>query len=422
EELPQAAVPTASDHVFTAADLQRAAEDLARDLPEAAAGNLEFALEALEAGNLPDDCDRYLDYLLPEKFSLLDYLSAKGLVLFNDWQLIAESAKNLGAVNDEYLAGQIAAKMMTSRQQLRLDLEAVLKKDSHHRMYVSLMTHSMGRLRFGQHLAWDSREPQQFFSQMELLKTELESYAKKGQTVVLQLSSRRQAEEFSRSCHDYDIYLPLVDQKDLREGQAQLTVAGYASGFVLPDSDLVYLTEKELFNHSQRPKKRIKTLENAQRLRSYTELKPGDYVVHVNHGIGRFEGIQTLETDGKKRDYITITYQKGDQLFVPADQLSLVQKYVASEGKQPHINKLGGSEWAKTKKRVAARVEDIADDLIDLYSKREAEKGFAFSPDGPDQAAFEAAFPYEPTADQLRASAEIKADMEKPKPMDRLLV
>ncbi|MCE2347496.1 CarD family transcriptional regulator, partial [Streptococcus thermophilus] len=94
-----------------------------------------------------------------------------------------------------------------------------------------------------------------------------------------------------------------------------------ASGFVLPDSDLVYLTEKELFNQNKRSKKRIKTLENAQRLRSYTELKPGDYVVHVNHGIGRFEGIQTLETDGKKRDYITITYQKGDQLFVPADQL-----------------------------------------------------------------------------------------------------
>src|SRR5699024_11904013 len=140
----------------------------------------------------------------------------------------------------------------------------------------------------------------------------------------------------------------------------QIVVDGFVSGFSLPTVKLVYLTERELFNKRPQRKKRIKTLENAQRLRNYTELKPGDYVVHVNHGIGRFEGIKTLENNGTKRDYITITYQHGDQLFVPADQLSLVQKYVGSEGKTPHINKLGGSEWAKTKRKVQSKVEDIA--------------------------------------------------------------
>ncbi len=122
------------------------------------------------------------------------------------------------------------------------------------------------------------------------------------------------------------------------------------------------------------------------------------------------------------QDYITILYQKGDKLFIPVSQLHLVQKYVASEGKKPKINKLGGAEWQKTKRRVAAKIEDIADDLIKLYAAREAEPGFAFAPDDDLQRAFEAEFPYPETPDQLRSVKEIKRDMEKPRPMDRLLV
>lgn len=221
---------------------------------------------------------------------------------------------------------------------------------------------------------------------------------------------------------DYGVDIPVVKADQLLSNKAQITVGNFAHGFALPSLDLVYLTERELFNQRPHHRKRVKTLENAQRLRNYNELKPGDYVVHVNHGIGRFEGIKTLDVDGKKRDYITITYQHHDQLFVPADQLGLVQKYVASEGRVPHINKLGSSEWTKTKKRVQSKVEDIADDLIELYAKRESEKGFAFSPDDDLQKEFEDAFPYPETPDQLRSIREIKADMESPKPMDRLLV
>lgn len=421
DDLEKIDLSAAIDHVFQAEDLEKAAAAIAQEMTDDSAVDLELAKESLEQGQLPENYIRYIDYLQEDHYTLLDYLAASGLVIFNDWQLIEDSQKSLDAINQDYLAQEAERGALLPKQTLRLPFDSVLKKDQHKRVYTSLLAHSMGRLRFGQHLSWDTREAQQFFGQMPLLKTEAESYLKRGDTVILQVPSLKQAQQFSISCHDFDLHFPLV-KGDFKEGQGQIVVGGYASGFVLPESHLVYLTERELFNQVKKPKKRIKTLENAQRLRSYTELKPGDFVVHVNHGIGRFEGIKTLENDGVKRDYITITYQKGDQLFVPADQLSLVQKYVASEGKTPHINKLGGSEWAKTKRKVQARVEDIADDLIDLYSKRESEKGYAFSPDGPDQAAFEAAFPYEPTADQLRASAEIKADMEKPKPMDRLLV
>ncbi|MCZ3392764.1 DEAD/DEAH box helicase, partial [Enterococcus faecium] len=152
------------------------------------------------------------------------------------------------------------------------------------------------------------------------------------------------------------------------------------------------------------------------------ELKTGDYVVHVNHGIGKFMGMTTMEVDGVHQDYMTIQYKGSGQLFIPVTQLNLVQKYVAAEGKSPKLNKLGGSDWAKTKKNVASKIEDIADDLIELYAKREAEKGFAFKPDDSYQRQFDNDFPYTETPDQLRSIEEIKKDMERERPMDRLLV
>jgi transcription-repair coupling factor (superfamily II helicase) len=144
-------------------------------------------------------------------------------------------------------------------------------------------------------------------------------------------------------------------------------------------------------------------------------------VVHVNHGIGKYLGIVTLEINGVHKDYLHIKYQGSDKLYVPVDQIDLVQKYVGSEGKEPKLYKLGGSEWKRVKRKVQSSIQDIADDLVKLYAEREASRGFAFSPDGDMQREFEAAFPYKETEDQLRSIQEIKRDMEKEKPMDRLL-
>lgn len=380
------------------------------------------ALDNLEDGGLPDNYAFLVDYLIEKPSSLLEYLPKNGEILLDDLPLIKQAVEDVDKQNAAFISDELKTGAMLSHQELRSDFDDVLSKDKHHRIYFSLFQRSMGRLRLGQMLNWQTREPEQFFSQMPLIKSELESYQKSGQTVVLQADNDKRARQIDQTMADFGLNLPIVGEDELVEGRAQIMVGGYASGFSLPTVKLVYLTERELFNKRPQRKKRIKTLENAQRLRNYTELKPGDYVVHVNHGIGRFEGIKTLENNGVKRDYITITYQHGDQLFVPADQLSLVQKYVGSEGKTPHVNKLGGSEWAKTKRKVQSKVEDIADDLIELYAKRESEKGFAFSPDDDLQRQFDDAFPYPETPDQLRSIKEIKEDMEKPKPMDRLLV
>ncbi len=427
KEIDHLTITSAQDRVFNKEQIIKAAEkieaEIAKDSKkEELKKHFAQEIDELKKGILPRNYAFLIDYLIENPSNLVDYLAKDGLLFIDDLPLIKQAVQNIDEQNNAYLADEIKNVALLPGQKLRADYTQVMTKDKHHRIYFSLFQRSMGRIRLGQILNWNSREPEQFFSQMPLIKAEIESYLQRKQTVILQADNEKRAKQIAQTMIDFGLDLPVVNTDDLIEKRAQITVADYASGFDLPDVDLIYLTERELFNKRQHRQKRVKTLENAQRLRNYTELKPGDYVVHVNHGIGRFEGIKTLENNGVKRDYITITYQKGDQLFVPADQLKLVQKYVASEGKTPHINKLGGSEWAKTKRKVQSKVEDIADDLIDLYAKRESEKGFAFSQDDDLQRQFDDAFPYVETADQLRSIKEIKQDMEKPKPMDRLLV
>ena len=421
-------VSAAQDRVFTKSDFERAAKMIRKAVADAPAPEKNVsehfadALAELDNGFLPQNYAFLVDFLIDKPRSLLDYLSNTGLVMLDDWPLINQAVKTVDQQNQGFIDDELKTGAMIPGQSLRSDFHKVWGKDEHNHIYFSLFQRSIGRIKLGQLFDWQTREPEQFFSQMPLIKSEIESFQKKGQTVILQADNNKRAKQISQTMAEFGMDVPIVNPGDLSEKQTQITVGFFTSGFTLPNNNLVYLTEHELFNKVTHHNRRIRTLENAQRLRSYTELKPGDYVVHVNHGIGRFEGIKTLENNGVKRDYITITYQHGDQLFVPADQLKLVQKYVASEGKRPHVNKLGGSEWAKTKSRVQSKVEDIADELIDLYAKRESEKGFAFSKDDDLQRQFEDAFPYVETPDQLRSIKEIKHDMEQDKPMDRLLV
>ena len=421
-------VSAAQDRVFTKSDFERAAKMIRKAVADAPAPEKNVsehfadALAELDNGFLPQNYAFLVDFLIDKPRSLLDYLSNTGLVMLDDWPLINQAVKTVDQQNQGFIDDELKTGAMIPGQSLRSDFHKVWGKDEHNHIYFSLFQRSIGRIKLGQLFDWQTREPEQFFSQMPLIKSEIESFQKKGQTVILQADNNKRAKQISQTMAEFGMDVPIVNPADLSEKQTQITVGFFTSGFTLPNNNLVYLTEHELFNKVTHHNRRIRTLENAQRLRSYTELKPGDYVVHVNHGIGRFEGIKTLENNGVKRDYITITYQHGDQLFVPADQLKLVQKYVASEGKRPHVNKLGGSEWAKTKSRVQSKVEDIADELIDLYAKRESEKGFAFSKDDDLQRQFEDAFPYVETPDQLRSIKEIKHDMEQDKPMDRLLV
>ena len=213
----------------------------------------------------------------------------------------------------------------------------------------------------------------------------------------------------------------VIPNPDTIEAKLVNVAEGFLSGgFEFPDAGLVVITEKDIFGH-QKKKRRISSSSEGSKISHFREIRVGDYVVHVNHGIGKYLGVITLDVGGVKKDYLHIKYGGDDKLFVPTDQVQLLQKYIGSEGETPRLHKMGGTEWAKAKAKAKASAEDIAQDLIKLYAKRRETTGFAYPEDTPWQKEFEDAFPYEETPDQLAAIRDIKQDMEKPVPMDRLL-
>ncbi|MGL1894667.1 MAG: transcription-repair coupling factor [Spirochaetaceae bacterium] len=244
-----------------------------------------------------------------------------------------------------------------------------------------------------------------FFGNVNYLKEELQMYHNNGYSVFIFAESESQAERISHMLKGFNV---------------KVIAEGISSGFILPDLKVAVIQENEIFGRRKRTATAVRKVKS-QIIDSFVELNPGDYVVHVNHGIGLFKGIKRMTVAGNERDYITLLYAEEETVFIPIEQVNLVQKYIGQEGKKPKLDQIGGKSWAKKKNRVRKSVEDLADMLIQLYAKREKAVGFSFPTDDDFQLGFEASFPYQETSDQLTAISEIKADMERPKPMDRLL-
>ena len=256
-------------------------------------------------------------------------------------------------------------------------------------------------------------------------------YLAAGSAVLLLCGSAGRGKSLQRMLQEREI--PAALDFDLtampQAGEVRIAVGALSAGAEYPQLGLAVLTEGQLTAPTAgRAAARRTAKDSRQKLLSYTDLTPGDLVVHAHHGIGRFEGIRKMPVDGVEKDYIKIAYAGGDSLYVPATGLDLVSKYIGGggvsadgEGRPAKLNKLGGSDWSKQKTKARAAAKDLAKGLIALYAQRQRQPGFAFSPDSPWQREFEEAFDYAETEDQLRCIAEIKKDMEKPVPMDRLL-
>ncbi|MGM0156224.1 transcription-repair coupling factor [Enterococcus sp. AZ191] len=375
-----------------------------------------------QAGNPTEEAKFYADLLYQTETTILDYFPTNSLLIVDDYQRIMETNREMEREAAEWQTQKISELRVFSEQVLVSDVHKLVQKEKFITTFFALFQKGMGNLRFQAIHNFQYRTMQQFFGQMPLLKTEMDRWRKQGQTVVIFIPTKERIKKAEQMLRDEEILIVETEQDKLIRGQVQLVEGALQTGFELPQEKIVAITEKEIFQKTTKKQTRRQTVTNAERLKSYNELKAGDYVVHANHGIGKYIGMETLEVDGVHQDYMTILYQNDDKLFIPVTQLNLIQKYVASESKAPRINKLGGSEWTKTKRKVSSKIEDIADDLIKLYAARESEKGYAFGPDDGYQKEFENAFPYSETDDQLRSAAEIKRDMEKEKPMDRLLV
>ena len=258
-----------------------------------------------------------------------------------------------------------------------------------------------------------------FERQIPLLTDEIKQWHRLNHQVVLVLNNQQRREGIERALEGEGIAF-VHSEKWIAIPNTVVILQGLLTdGFELPNSHLVVVVEGNIYGQQKR-KLRNKP-KKGQEINYFTDLTPGDYVVHSMHGIGKYIGLKTIETEGIHRDYIEIAYAGTDKLFLPANNLDQLQKYIGNEGDVPRIHKMGGRDWAKVVTKAKKSIDDLADKLVEIYAQREITEGFAFLPDRPWQQEFEDAFPYEETEDQLQATAEIKASMEKPVPMDRLL-
>ncbi|OPX23437.1 MAG: transcription-repair coupling factor [Candidatus Latescibacteria bacterium 4484_107] len=212
----------------------------------------------------------------------------------------------------------------------------------------------------------------------------------------------------------------LAELLEEQTGRIRIEVGGFHEGFVFPEAKVFLLNDHEVFSRYRR-RRRTRKFRKGVALPGITALARGDFIVHVDHGIGRYRGIETLEIDGIKRDCLLLHYRENDKLYVPVGQLDRVRKYTGDEGVAPMLSKLGGAGWERIKARAKKAAVQIAKDLLELYAERQARPGYAFPPDGPRQTEMEAAFIYEETPDQLTATRDVKKDLERPVPMDRLI-
>lgn len=402
-------------------ELAQAQKKLSEENFEALQQNINEVIERWKHHQLIQEDTMYAKQLYAAKTSLLDYLT-KGTLVLDDYPRILDAETDIENNEASWIVDQLKNNVLLDNESFGVDIRTLIKKKSVPQLFLSMFQKGMGRLKFDQLTEITTRAVQDFFGQMPVLKGEVERWLARKQTVLVFSNSKERQGKITEVLHDFEIAAQKVNADRIQMAAVNIIGQSFPQGFDMPSTKLVVLTEKELFAKVPKKRPRQQHVENAERLKSYTELKTGDYVVHVNHGIGKFMGMTTMEVDGVHQDYMTIQYKGSGQLFIPVTQLNLVQKYVAAEGKSPKLNKLGGSDWAKTKKNVASKIEDIADDLIELYAKREAEKGFAFKPDDSYQRQFDNDFPYTETPDQLRSIEEIKKDMERERPMDRLLV
>lgn len=255
----------------------------------------------------------------------------------------------------------------------------------------------------------NSRQMVAFNGRMDILENEIKAYGKKGYNIIISANS----EERLNNLKEFIQRIGMEHKVTFQRGSL-------TQGMDFPDEKICYISENDIFS-GQKVGKRRRKRSKGEQIKSFADMAKDDYVVHENHGIGKFLGIEQLTVQGDKKDYLKIKYAGNDMLYVPVEQMDIIQKYLGSEGLTPKINKLSSGEWKVTKAKAKAAIAEMAKDLLDLYAARKMEKGYAFSKDTLWQKEFEDGFQYTETDDQLRSIEEIKADMERPVAMDRLL-
>ncbi|HEV1098363.1 TPA: transcription-repair coupling factor [Streptococcus pneumoniae] len=415
----------ASDMLLREKDYQRGQSALEKQISKTLSpilkSYLEEILSSFHQKQSHADSRKFLSLCYDKTWTVFDYIEKDTPIFFDDYQKLMNQYEVFERDLAQYFTEELQNSKAFSDMQYFSDIEQIYKKQSPVTFFSNLQK-GLGNLKFDKIYQFNQYPMQEFFNQFSFLKEEIERYKKMDYTIILQSSNSMGSKTLEDMLEEYQIKLDSRDKTNICKESVNLIEGNLRHGFHFVDEKILLITEHEIFQKKLKRRFRRQHVSNAERLKDYNELEKGDYVVHHIHGIGQYLGIETIEIKGIHRDYVSVQYQNGDQISIPVEQIHLLSKYISSDGKAPKLNKLNDGHFKKAKQKVKNQVEDIADDLIKLYSERSQLKGFAFSADDDDQDAFDDAFPYVETDDQLRSIEEIKRDMQASQPMDRLLV
>lgn len=409
--------------VLLEAGMQKAIQTVkSNDVKDKLHEHLAYEKEQLEQNSRFQGIYKYTEYFYEKPATLLSYFPENTVVFLDEISRVQEMAERLDQEEAEWKTAVLEQGELPLDLSLSLPFHQLFAEKTWPRIHFSLFLRSLPSSQPSSTSSISCKPMQPFHGQMPALKTEVERWVKADYQVVFMASDEDRAQRLQNILSDYEVDTDRSGfDGPFSTERASVVIGQLSSGFELPAEKIAIITEQETFIKKVNRHKKRQKLSNAERIKSYSDLKIGDLVVHVNHGIGKYLGIETLEVGGIHKDYLNVSYAGNDKLYVPVEQIDQVQKYVGAEDKNPKIYALGGSDWKKVKRKVQSSVEDIADDLIKLYAEREASKGHAFSPSEKEETLFASSFPYQETEDQVKAIQEIKEDMERERPMDRLL-
>lgn len=355
----------------------------------------------------------YMEYLFARRSNLLDYFR-QGAVMTAEVAVLLEHLElHADELREKHQSLLEAGKLLPGLQPW-LTVDEVVHQWTPPTLHLSLLSTTVKNLRLSGISNLSFRQAPNFYGQQQLIVDEIKAWLKRHATVVAVGAGRHLAEALRAQ----DIPVRIAGIADLRPGNVNFVPGSISAGLELPEQGLVILSLNELTARKRRTKR---PGQEGMRAGDIETLTPGEYVVHYTHGIGQYLGIVGREVAGAKRDYLYIKYAGKDRLYLPTDQVHLLQRYLGGNDKPPKLYALGGGDWLRVKARVKESVKKLAFDLLELYAARQAAVGHAFSPDSPWQRELEDSFAYQETSDQLKAIEEVKRDMESPRPMDRLL-
>ena len=400
-------------HELIVQDLSEAVKNIQEKYPE----EIED-IELIKNGDYISKINKYFNEFYENQASFLDYMSDEYLLLLDEKSKINQRESNIIEDNNKLIASLVEKEKFVPEA-----IENISKFEYNFEEKQIIYLEQNDSIKNIQKYYFETREINFYNLQLDLLLADIVTYQKNKKKVVLLAGNEISAKKLCNILKENQInYKHEQEAENIKPGEIIVTIGGFSSGFENYDLNLIVISLQNNFEEPVKRKKKLSsTFKDSEKI-VFADLKPGDIVVHQTHGIGQFIGVNTITADGVTKDYIKIKYRNDDILYVPTNSLDSVRKYIGGgDNSSPRLNKLGGKEWSATTSKVKKNLEAVAKDLIELYAKRQKIKGFSFSPDTPWQKQFEDSFPYTETDDQLRCIQDIKKDMKKPQPMDRLL-